>query len=77
MKVKVVSKDVSARENGIRTLVVREYSLAHPRTNCGEGVYELKDHVGQEALNLNSLPKLGFVKRIFHAHFSNHLLKNI
>lgn len=45
--------------------------------NCGEGVYELEDHVGQKALNLNSLPKLGFVKIIIRAHFSNRLLKNI
>jgi hypothetical protein len=45
--------------------------------NYGEGVYELEDHVGQGALSLNLLPRLGFVKRILHAHFSNRLLRNV
>jgi len=45
--------------------------------NYGEGVYELEDHVRQRALSLNLLPKLGFVKKILHAHFSNRLLRNV
>jgi hypothetical protein len=31
--------------------------------NCWKGVYELEDHVGQEALNLNLLLKLGPIKK--------------
>jgi hypothetical protein len=45
--------------------------------NCGKCVYELEDHVGQEALSLNLLPKLRLVKKIPHTCFPNHLLKNV
>jgi hypothetical protein len=31
--------------------------------NCGKGVYELEDNVGQEALSLNLMPKLGLIKK--------------
>ncbi len=33
------------------------------KLNYGEDVYELKDHVGKEAMNLNLLPKLGHAKK--------------
>jgi hypothetical protein len=32
--------------------------------NCGKGVYELEDHVGEEALNSNLPPKLGPIKKM-------------
>ncbi len=42
---------------------------------CGENVYELEDHVGHEALNSNLLAKLGLIKIIPLACFSNRILK--
>jgi hypothetical protein len=46
------------------------------KLNCEKGVYELGDHVGEEALNLNLLPKLGFTKKNPHVSFPNCLLEN-
>ncbi len=37
-------------------------SLHVQELNCGEGVYELEDHVGEMALNSNLLTKLGLAK---------------
>ncbi len=31
--------------------------------NCGEGVYELEDRVGEETLSSNLPPKLGPIKK--------------
>jgi hypothetical protein len=45
--------------------------------NSQEGVYELEDHVGEMALSLNLLPRLGLAKITPLVHFLNHLLKNI
>ncbi len=45
--------------------------------NYGKGVHELEDHVGHETLSSNLLPKLGFIKIIPFASFSNCLLKNV
>jgi hypothetical protein len=45
--------------------------------NYREGVYELKDHVGQEALNSNLLLKLRPIKRIIPTCFPNHLLESV
>jgi hypothetical protein len=38
--------------------------------NCGEGVYELEDHVGEETLSSNLLLELGSVKRIIRVSLS-------
>jgi hypothetical protein len=46
------------------------------KLNYVEGVYEMKDHVGKEAMNLNLLPKLGHVKIIPLVGFLNCLLEN-
>ncbi len=45
--------------------------------NYEKNVYELKDHVGEKALNLNLLPKLVFTKKTPCASFPNYLLKNV
>ncbi len=45
--------------------------------NYGKGVYELEDHVGQEALSLNLLPKFGLIKKMPPTCFPNHFLKNV
>jgi hypothetical protein len=45
------------------------------KLNC-EDVYELKDHVGEEELSLNLLPKLGLTKIIFLISFPSRLLEN-
>ncbi len=46
------------------------------RLNCDESVYELRDHVGEEALNSNLRPKLGLAKKILFVSFPKHLLEN-
>jgi hypothetical protein len=38
--------------------------------NCGEGVYELEDHVGEETLSSNLLLELGSIKRIIRVSLS-------
>jgi hypothetical protein len=45
--------------------------------NCEKGVYELEDHVGEKALGLNLLPKLGPAKKNLLASFFSRLPKNI
>ncbi len=45
--------------------------------NCRKGVYELEDHVGEEALVSNLLPKLGLAKKTLPTSFPNRLLKNV
>jgi len=45
--------------------------------NYKKGVYELGDHVGEEALTLNLPLKLGSIRRIPFACFSNCLLQNV
>jgi len=44
--------------------------------NYEKNVYELGDCVGEEALNLNLPPKLGFKKKTHLSCFPNHLLEN-
>jgi len=44
--------------------------------NYNEGVYDLEDHDGEEALNSNLLPKLELTKKTLTS-FLSHLLKNI
>jgi hypothetical protein len=46
------------------------------KLNCEEDVYELKDHVGEKALNLNLLPELRLVKRTFLASFPSRLFES-
>jgi len=45
--------------------------------NCRKGIYELEDHVGQEALNSNLLLKLKPIKKIPPTSFPNRLLENV
>jgi len=47
------------------------------KLNCKECIYELKDHVGEEALSLNLLLKLRLAKRTFLASFPSRLLENV
>jgi hypothetical protein len=44
--------------------------------NCKEGVYELEDPVGEEALVSNLLPKLRLTKKTMPTSFPNRLLRN-
>jgi hypothetical protein len=74
---KVVSKDVNAKENGDGTIIVWEYSLHSYELNYEKDIYELEDHVWEEALSLNLPLKLGLVRKIILASFPNHLLKII
>jgi hypothetical protein len=47
------------------------------RLNYGKGIYELDDHVGEEALSSKLPLELGFVNFFPHASFPSHMLKNI
>ncbi len=47
------------------------------KLNCEKCTYELKDHVGEEALSSNLPPKLGFAKITFLASFFSRLLENV
>ncbi len=44
---------------------------------CGEGVYELEDHVGQETLNSNLMLMLGLVNIIHPTSFFNCMLASV
>jgi hypothetical protein len=39
--------------------------------NFGEDIYELEDHVWEEVLSSNLLPKLGLVRKILFTSFPN------
>jgi hypothetical protein len=45
--------------------------------NCGTGICELEDHVGEKGLNSNWPTKLGLAKKTFPTSFPNCLLENI
>ncbi len=47
------------------------------KLNCRENVYELEDHVGEEALISNWSPKPGPIKIIFLINLLNCLLKKV
>jgi hypothetical protein len=47
------------------------------RLNCGAGICELEDHVGEKGLSLNWLTKLGPLKNIAFTSFPSPLLENI
>jgi len=64
VKVEVVSKDVGAKENGAKNIPLHIQKL-----NYEKSVYELEDHVGEMALSLNLLLKLGPAKRTILASF--------
>jgi hypothetical protein len=44
--------------------------------NYGKGIYELEDCVGEEALSLNLMLKLGPIKKFPLTSFPNLLLEN-
>jgi hypothetical protein len=47
------------------------------KLNYGKNIYELKEHVKEEALSLNFLPKFGPAKRTPIVSFLNRLLENV
>jgi hypothetical protein len=55
MRIKVVLENVNAGENGVKMRLLESIFIHIQRLNFGKGVYELEDHVGQEALSLNLL----------------------
>jgi hypothetical protein len=60
-----------------KCMLLKKILLHVQGLNCEKNVYELKDHVRQEALNSNLLLKLGPIKKIPLVGFPNHLLKNV
>jgi hypothetical protein len=42
--------------------------------NCRKGILKLYDHVGEEALSLDLLSKLGLAKKTPITSFPNHLV---
>jgi len=77
MKIKVVSKDVSAWENDVKVQVTFFKNLQIQKLNCGEGMHGLEDHVRVKALSSNLPPKFGPTKKTLPASFPSHLFKNI
>jgi hypothetical protein len=76
MRVEVVL-EVGVHEKMVPKCEVHENILLHvQKLTYGKNVYELKDHVDKEVMNLNLLPKLGQVKIIFLVSFPNCFLKN-
>jgi hypothetical protein len=49
----------------LKCLLLDSILLHAQGLNCGKGVYELEDNVGQEALSSNLMQKLGFIKKFF------------
>jgi hypothetical protein len=45
--------------------------------NYEENIHELKDHVGEEALNLNLPPMLRAIRKIIFASFPCHMLESV
>jgi hypothetical protein len=54
----------------------KSISLHAQGLNCGVGVCELEDHVGENGLSLNWLTKLRFAKKTPFASFLDYLLEN-
>jgi hypothetical protein len=74
MRIEMVLKDykMGVGENGSKVRV----ALYVQELDYKKGIYELGDHVGEEALNLNLPLKFGFTKKTPPASFPIHLLKN-
>jgi len=72
-----VSKDMSVKKMVLEHELLENIPLHAQELNCGESVYELKDHVGEKALILNLPLKLGLIRKIPLASFPNHLLETI
>ncbi len=73
MRIEVVSKDMGARENGAKAQVIAYTS----KNQTAKNIYELGDHVGEEALSSNLWPKLRPTKKTPPISYPNHLLKNV
>jgi hypothetical protein len=56
-------KDVGAREMVLEHVLFKIIFLHIQGLHCREGIFDLEDHVGQEALSSNLLPKIRFVKK--------------
>ncbi len=69
-------EDVGVRNNGAKAQATLEYFHARLETRL-KGIYELEDHVGEEALSSNLSLKLGFIKKILHVGFPSCLLENV
>ncbi len=76
MRIKVASKDMGAKENGAQVRIALSIPLHVQELDYEKGVYELKDYVGEQALNLNLLPKLGLANKTLPTSFPNRLLEN-
>ncbi len=51
------------KRNGVSACVVQDVLLHIQGLHCGEGIFYLEDHVGQEALSSNLLPNIRFVRK--------------
>ncbi len=55
---------IGVHEKMVPKCELHDNILVHvQKLNYEKDVYELKDHVGKEVMNLNLLPKLGHVKK--------------
>jgi len=76
MRTEVVLKDVSARKNGGKTWVVREYSLTRPKVKLQNKLLWIRGSCWEKGWSLNWLTKLGPTKKTPLASFPSCLLKN-
>ncbi len=67
---------MGVKDNGVKHELFDSIPLHVQGLNCGEGVYELEDHVGEEALSSNLPLELRPIKIIPLVDFLNRLLKN-
>jgi hypothetical protein len=71
MKIEVVEEDMGVGENGANAQIALKYCPARPKLDYEKGVYELKDHVKQKALNSNLSLKFRLAKKTLLACLSN------
>jgi len=75
-KAEVVSEDVDVGNNGVRAQIAWTYLLHVQGLNYGEGVFEPKGHVGEEALSSNLSLKLRPIKTNPLVCFRSRMVKN-
>jgi hypothetical protein len=77
MRAKVVTEDVGAQKMVRKHKLFKNIPLHIEKLNYKKNIYELEKHVGEEALSLNLLPKLGATKKIPLVSLLNYLLESV
>jgi len=69
------AKDMGVREMVLEHVMFKIILLHIQGLHCKEGIFDLEDHVGQEALSFQLVAKDWVCKKIPFTSFPNHLLK--